>query len=283
MAESAETNDVKSSKAGQGPIPLNSLWPARFLILVFTLFGLGSAIAFVFQVRYRDPFGDLFRDQPGAWPHLIGHLIRGAVGLALAWSAWRYVKAHKKLARDAPDALQPFFQALGRWWTVMTVGVTAMLLYALWIAFIVGPMSASRSLSPRYRAGTDGLPPAQVEFRLAEFEPGVGLTEATAPGSAKKVYLHKEPLITNFDIAEAQVREYEEGEPQIIVHFTAIGEQKMLEATTSHIGKPMAILVDGKVVTAPTIRSRISSSLSIVGHFTLEEADRIARSLGSQK
>jgi preprotein translocase subunit SecD len=44
----------------------------------------------------------------------------------------------------------------------------------------------------------------------------------------------------------------------------------------------MAILIDGKVITAPTIRWRFETGASIDGKFSRQEAERIARSLASQ-
>ena len=41
--------------------------------------------------------------------------------------------------------------------------------------------------------------------------------------------------------------------------FTAEGARKMREATASHVGRPMAILIDGEVVMAPTLRDPISA------------------------
>ena len=86
MAESTESVNTKDSRTTKGSGSLGSLWPARFVFAILAIFALGSAFAFVFQCRYRDQFGDLFREQPGAWPHLLGHLLRSAVAASLAWS-----------------------------------------------------------------------------------------------------------------------------------------------------------------------------------------------------
>ena len=62
------------------------------------------------------------------------------------------------------------------------------------------------------------------------------------------------------------------GEPEVIVNFTGIGQQKMLEATDANRGKPLAILVDGKVVIAPTIRFRIGSRRQLMGNSLLRRS-----------
>ena len=50
----------------------------------------------------------------------------------------------------------------------------------------------------------------------------------------------------------------------------------MRQATAEHIGRPVAILIDGTVVMAPIVRSPIGDSAVISGQFTREEAERIA-------
>jgi preprotein translocase subunit SecD len=61
--------------------------------------------------------------------------------------------------------------------------------------------------------------------------------------------------------------------------FTPEGAEKMRRATESHIGEQLDLLVDGDVVLAPTIRAAISSSATLTGDYTFEEASRIADGL----
>ena len=41
----------------------------------------------------------------------------------------------------------------------------------------------------------------------------------------------------------------------------------MRQATAAHIGRPMAILIDGEVVTTPTVRGAVSDSAWINGDY----------------
>ena len=50
----------------------------------------------------------------------------------------------------------------------------------------------------------------------------------------------------------------------------------MRQATAAHVGRPVAILLDGVVVLAPTVRSAIDNTAVITGDFTRDEASRIA-------
>jgi hypothetical protein len=117
----------------------------------------------------------------------------------------------------------------------------------------------------------------RFEVRLAEDNPGPGLREAKMSDSSRPVYLHNKIIVTNSDISA--VRVIESGSPSqysVGVEFTASGAEKMRAATAAHIGKPMAILLDGQVAMAPVIRSPISTFALITGHFTKTQAENLA-------
>jgi preprotein translocase subunit SecD len=93
------------------------------------------------------------------------------------------------------------------------------------------------------------------------------------------VYLHKEADLTGEDVAEARVAEAVLGRPAIDFVFTEAGARKMARLTEQHLDKPVALVVDGKVLSAPTIRGKLSTKAMITGGFTKEEAERIVRRL----
>jgi preprotein translocase subunit SecD len=62
----------------------------------------------------------------------------------------------------------------------------------------------------------------------------------------------------------------------VTVTSNADAAAKMLRATQSHMGRPLAILIDGEVMIAPVVRSPITMSAIISGSFTRAEAERIA-------
>lgn len=66
------------------------------------------------------------------------------------------------------------------------------------------------------------------------------------------------------------------GQPQISFELTSEGSTLFGEYTAANIGKPLAIVLDGKVLSAPTIQSRITDSGVITGRFTNEEAESLA-------
>ena len=123
----------------------------------------------------------------------------------------------------------------------------------------------------------------RFEVRLAEDSPAAGLREAKVAGSDRSVYIHDEVIVTNGDIAVARVvpgggpSEYSVG-----IEFKASGAEKMRVATGNHIGKLLAILLDGQVVMAPVLRSPIGASARITGNFTRPQAERIVNGVQIQ-
>ncbi|MCL5005167.1 MAG: hypothetical protein M1404_01430 [Acidobacteria bacterium] len=117
----------------------------------------------------------------------------------------------------------------------------------------------------------------RFEVRLAESKPAPGLQKAKVAGSDRYVYLFNRVIVSNNDIAE--VRVVRDGGPSqhgISIKFNKAGAAKMRQTTQSHIGKLLAVLLDGQVVMAPVIRSPIGASAIITGRFTKAEAERIA-------
>lgn len=111
-------------------------------------------------------------------------------------------------------------------------------------------------------------------MRLAEDRAGVDLREARIGGSDRVVYLHQEASVTNADIAQSRVVGDERSGFGVSVEFNAAGSEKMRQATASHIGRPMAILIDGDVVAAPTLRSPISTSALLLAVTTRKRRRR---------
>ncbi|HEX4002754.1 MAG TPA: hypothetical protein VHX36_08900 [Candidatus Acidoferrales bacterium] len=118
----------------------------------------------------------------------------------------------------------------------------------------------------------------RFEVRLAEEMPTPGLRESKIVGTDRSIYLHQEVVVTNADISAA--RSVSRGSYySIMVEFKASGAEKMRAATEGHIGRPVAILLDGQVIMAPVLRSPIDVSAEITGRFTKAEAERLVRGI----
>jgi hypothetical protein len=143
--------------------------------------------------------------------------------------------------------------------TVLTLALMGVATVGYWSSFAVDVIAAVR-----------------FEARLAEETPASGLQAVVMGDAGRTIYLHPHPIVTNGDIARAEVRPGDGASPFAVeVTFNAGGAAKISQATHSHIGKPLAILIDGKLVAAPVLRSPIATSAVINGNFTKAEADRI--------
>jgi hypothetical protein len=125
------------------------------------------------------------------------------------------------------------------------------------------------------RTSVDVMAAVRFEARLAEEKPAPGLRPVIV-ATGRTLYLHPEPVVVNGDITQAQVVQGSSPDTfGVALSLTADGGAKMLRATQNHLGRPLAILVDGEVIAAPVVRSPSSTSGIISGNFTRAEAERI--------
>jgi hypothetical protein len=127
--------------------------------------------------------------------------------------------------------------------------------------------------------GTNLQAAVRFEARLAETHPGPGLREVRI-SPEKTIYLHDEVVVTNDDIVASRVIPGNASSQfHVAVTFNETGAEKIRRATAGHIGQPLALLIDAQVISAPTIRSAISTEALITGDFTQAEAERIANGM----
>jgi hypothetical protein len=147
----------------------------------------------------------------------------------------------------------------------ITAGVAAGLWYQLWA-----------------RAATPVLAAVRFEMRLAEEQPIPGSVAARVGGTNRLVHLHPEIVVNNDDIADAAVLQDGPNGFGVSVQLLAPGAARMRQATAGHLGRPVAILIDGIVAIAPVVRSPIADAALISGGYTRAEAERIASGIGGR-
>lgn len=173
----------------------------------------------------------------------------------------RTVVAAASMARPLPGRAVP---------RRFILAAAAATLVALTIAGVLGGSGDRAALQAAVR----------FEVRLAETEPVPGLVVARLGDSGRVIYLHPEMIVTNDDIAQSWVRQDGPDRFGVSVELLEAGAQRMREATANHLGRPVAIMIDGVVVSAPIVRSEISNSAMITGDFTQSEAERIVEGIG---
>ena len=119
---------------------------------------------------------------------------------------------------------------------------------------------------------------ATFEVRLAKDAPAAGFAKTAMDGYDKPLYISNKVEISEADIAGAKAVSWQ-GKPAIEFELTKAGAEKMRNFTHNHINEKAAMILNGKLTTAPIIRGEISSRGIINGHFTMEQAQNIARGL----
>jgi preprotein translocase subunit SecD len=145
--------------------------------------------------------------------------------------------------------------------TVLVAVIVATMGYALW----------DRVATPVFAA-------VRFEIRLAEDQPAPGLVVAQVPASDRFIYLHPEIVANNDDIAEAFVAQ--DGDQfSVNVRFLPPGAQRLEHATKAHVGRRVAMLIDGRVAMAVVVRAPIGEWAVITGPFSRADAERIAHGI----
>lgn len=120
----------------------------------------------------------------------------------------------------------------------------------------------------------------RFEVKLAEEKPAPGLREAKVSGTDRSIYLHAEAIITNRDISRAYIIQVDHSSQYNVgVEFNPSGTEKIRTATARHLGKPVAILLDGQVVMTAKVREPIAESAVISGDLSKTEAEKIAKGI----
>ncbi len=86
----------------------------------------------------------------------------------------------------------------------------------------------------------------------------------------------KAAIITGRELRNARRSQDRYGQPAVDFYLAPQAAGKFGNFTGSHIGTAMAIVLDGKVMSAPVIRGQISDNGIIEGGFTIQEAEDLA-------
>ena len=111
------------------------------------------------------------------------------------------------------------------------------------------------------------------------------LAELGKPGSLQFQTMDGAVVLEGTDVADAQAGSYTDemtGAREYVVSLTLTddGATKFGVATAANIGKQIAIVYDGEVISAPTVNEAIGNGQAqISGSFTYEEADQLASTI----
>lgn len=138
--------------------------------------------------------------------------------------------------------------------------------------------------------------PAKLEFKLVDLTATQeDINKGVAPIGSEilpmangggAIAVKRQVMVSGEDVANAsQGFDQKDNSPNVSLTFNSVGAKKFAEATTDNVGKPFAIILDDKVLSAPNINEPIlggSASIS-GGGFTVESATELAVQLSAGK
>jgi preprotein translocase subunit SecD len=118
------------------------------------------------------------------------------------------------------------------------------------------------------------------DARRGKMPPGTEILpteERAARAGQPPFYLVKRRVMVGGDtLVDAQAT-FQNNEPVVSFRFDAAGAKRFGDATRENVGKPFAIVLDNKVISAPVIREAIPGGSGIIsGSFTVQSASDLA-------
>ena len=118
---------------------------------------------------------------------------------------------------------------------------------------------------------------AKLEFRLVA-DPGDPPSESEVLPQVQggTIAVQKRVMVAGEASPTPSRASSRSGEPDVNFRFNLRGGQKFGQVTSENVGKLFAIVLDGKVISAPRILVRYWRSGQITGNFTVDKADELA-------
>ncbi|MAL80160.1 MAG: protein translocase subunit SecD [Sneathiella sp.] len=126
---------------------------------------------------------------------------------------------------------------------------------------------------------------AQLTFHLVDLTADLGAAGRVPPGSKRlpaieedgRSYVVKNRVMVSGENLEDAQATYQQGQPVVSIRFDGLGAKQFGRATSENVGKPFAIVLDNKVVSAPRINEPIlGGSAVITGGFDVAGAQDLA-------
>ena len=123
---------------------------------------------------------------------------------------------------------------------------------------------------------------AQLNFRLVSDNDEFGIDKLMSE-NGEKLNISKRIIMSGENLIDAQPSiQNKNNEPIVSFTLDRLGAQKFGRATTDNVGKRLAIVLDGEIVSAPNINEPITSGNGMIsGNFTFQEATDLALLLRS--
>lgn len=107
---------------------------------------------------------------------------------------------------------------------------------------------------------TATTPLVRITFRFAELSPVPGWERATAPYLNRSIYVSNDVVLSNadFDIVDAYA--IPDG-VNLVLAYNDAGRARVAALTEQNLDRILTVWIDGRLVSAPVIKSRISGTV----------------------
>ena len=125
---------------------------------------------------------------------------------------------------------------------------------------------------------------AKLNFRLVSNSDNDFGNDKLLSENGEELLVSRKIVMSGENLVDAQPRlDNQSNEPIVYFNLDRLGSQKFAKATSENVGKRLAIVLDNKVISAPSIRESITGgSGTISGGFTFQEATDLALLLRSE-
>jgi len=126
---------------------------------------------------------------------------------------------------------------------------------------------------------------AKLSFHMVDLD--AAPDSLVAPPGDQRLPMQEDPtkflavkqssLITGDMLRDARTSFDQNGQPVVSFEFDAVGARRFSDVTTQNVGKPFAIVLDDKIISAPVIREPITGGAGqISGHFDTQGANDLS-------
>ena len=126
---------------------------------------------------------------------------------------------------------------------------------------------------------------AQMTFHLVDLSASA-ISGGPAPAGSKRLaslneegvtYVIKNRVMVSGENLEDAQSTFQQGQPVVSIRFNGLGGKQFAKVTTENVGKPFAIVLDGKVISAPRINEPILGGSAVIsGGFNVQGAQDLA-------
>lgn len=104
------------------------------------------------------------------------------------------------------------------------------------------------------------------------------------PSGVPAIAVKRQVMVSGEDLTDATQGYDQNNQPIVNIRFNGSGGRKFGQVTSQNVNRPFAIILDGRVLSAPNINEPIlGGSAQVSGNFTVESANQLAIALRSGK